>query len=283
MKKKILRAATILLSAALALTAMYFSLFLFWRNLKVSQYELPSTQLHAPLRLAVVADLHSTVFERNELIELLKEQAPDILLLPGDLLDDVVPDDGALQFLAEAADICPAYYVTGNHEYWSHRVEDMKRTIESFGVRVLSDSYETIEVRGVPLLIAGIEDPSRTRYGYPGYDQQASMLAAFDALPDGLAYRILLAHRPEYIDTYLPYGFDLVVAGHTHGGQVILPGLVNGLFAPNQGFFPAYAGGRYTLGNTTMIVSRGIANKVNYPRVFNPPEVAIIDIVPAQA
>ena len=75
----------------------------------------------------------------------------------------------------------------------------------------------------------------------------AALAAAFPALsPD--AYNILLAHRPDYIDLYRQYPFDLVLSGHTHGGQVRIPLLVNGLFAPDQGWFPQYAGGLYEVG-----------------------------------
>jgi predicted MPP superfamily phosphohydrolase len=90
---------------------------------------------------------------------------------------------------------------------------------------------------------------------------------------------VLLAHRPEYIDSYLDYDFDLILSGHAHGGQWRIPLLINGLYAPNQGWFPKYAGGRYELGNSTFIVSRGLAKEsVRVPRIFNPPELVVIDI-----
>ncbi len=94
---------------------------------------------------------------------------------------------------------------------------------------------------------------------------------------------MLLAHRPELAEKYAAAGaFDLVVAGHAHGGQVRIPGLVNGLLAPHQGWFPRYAGGLYTLDGMTMIVSRGLAREFTLlPRVFNRPEVVLVTVVPA--
>jgi len=93
-------------------------------------------------------------------------------------------------------------------------------------------------------------------------------------------YSILLSHRPERVEAYHSSGFDLVVAGHAHGGQVRIPGILNGLYAPNQGFYPKYADGRYALGETLMIVGRGLSRS-GLPRVFNPPELVIIDVEPA--
>jgi predicted MPP superfamily phosphohydrolase len=70
----------------------------------------------------------------------------------------------------------------------------------------------------------------------------------------------------------------LVLSGHAHGGQIRIPLLLNGLFAPNQGWFPAYAGGLYQHGSLTHIVSRGASNNIPLPRIFNPPEVVVIEI-----
>lgn len=97
---------------------------------------------------------------------------------------------------------------------------------------------------------------------------------------DPRAFTVLLAHRPERIDKYAATGdFDLVVSGHAHGGQVRIPGLINGLFAPNQGFFPKYAGGQYEVDGTTLVVSRGLAREsTRIPRVFNRPELVLVEI-----
>ncbi|MDO4733224.1 MAG: metallophosphoesterase, partial [Bacillota bacterium] len=92
---------------------------------------------------------------------------------------------------------------------------------------------------------------------------------------------ILLSHRPECTAFYESSGFDLELSGHAHGGQLRIPGLLNGLYAPNQGFFPKYAGGLYQLGKTSLLVSRGLC-KSRLPRVFNRPELAIIELLPGE-
>jgi predicted MPP superfamily phosphohydrolase len=70
----------------------------------------------------------------------------------------------------------------------------------------------------------------------------------------------------------------MVLSGHAHGGQVRIPFILNGLYAPHQGFFPKYAGGVYDHENYTHIVSRGSSFNPKLPRIFNPPEVVSITI-----
>jgi len=90
---------------------------------------------------------------------------------------------------------------------------------------------------------------------------------------------VLLSHRPEFFELYQKYDVDLVLCGHTHGGQWRIPYLLNGLVAPHQGFFPKYAGGRYDAENMTMIISRGLARETTkIPRVFNRPELVIVEL-----
>ena len=99
--------------------------------------------------------------------------------------------------------------------------------------------------------------------------------------PDSIEYEIEQSLRrlgTDYIDLYRQYPFDLVLSGHTHGGQVRIPLLVNGLFAPDQGWFPQYAGGLYEVGETSLVVSRGLSYYPRLPRVFDPPEVVVIDV-----
>ena len=106
------------------------------------------------------------------------------------------------------------------------------------------------------------------------------ILLAEDDFASRKGCRLLLCHHPEYYEPYL-YERDLplILAGHAHGGQWRIPGLVNGVYAPNQGILPPYVGGRYDAGGTTMIVSRGLARESTFvPRMFNPPELVVITI-----
>jgi len=110
------------------------------------------------------------------------------------------------------------------------------------------------------------------------HKQNAPQAVSSDEQRSIPGFKILIAHRPELIDIYEKYPFDLVVSGHAHGGQIRIPFLLNELIAPNQGRFPKYAGGVYQHGGLTHIVSRGLSFSLYLPRVFDSPEVVVIDI-----
>jgi predicted MPP superfamily phosphohydrolase len=236
------------------------------------------------LNIVHLSDLHSTIHGKNQetLISKIRELKPDLILLTGDIVDDVAPVTGTRLLLAGIKDTAPMYYVTGNHEYMSGNIAGIRRELESFGVVILSDKLVRIRVAGLSggpcdLVIAGLDDPYKEKYETPGYDQGKAMRDAFDGLDESPGYRILLAHRPERIESYKQYPFDLVLSGHSHGGQVRIPPIINGLYAPNQGFFPRYAGGLYRHGALVHIISRGLSVNM-IPRIFNPPELVFIRV-----
>ena len=125
--------------------------------------------------------------------------------------------------------------------------------------------------------MSGIGDPTYDAYTDDLLRYLRQLDSSFSSLP-GDGYRILLAHRPELIDWYARYGFDLVLSGHTHGGQVRIPLLLNGLYAPPQGWFARYTGRLYRVGDTALIISRGCSYYPQIPRIFNPPEICLINV-----
>jgi predicted MPP superfamily phosphohydrolase len=157
-------------------------------------------------------------------------------------------------------------------------MEEIREVLTSHGVIILSDTYTIIEIKDTEIIIAGIDDPEKQKYEIQDYNQNESMEKAFRELDEIKVYKILMAHRPERIETYKEYSFDLVLSGHAHGGQVRIPYVINGLYAPHQGVFPKYAGGVYTHGKLTHIVSRGLSVNPWLPRIFNPPELVIVII-----
>ncbi|MGM9652491.1 MAG: metallophosphoesterase [Eubacteriales bacterium] len=271
-RKRLLAAAGVL--AALVLTGAALD-----ARLRIRTYTVCSEKLSGSVRIALVTDLHSCRYgkEEAELIAALDEQSPNLVLLGGDICDDELPQDNAEALLRGIAGRYPCYYVTGNHEYQSGDIDAILAMFASYGVTVLSGKSDTVEVRGQYVNICGVTDPDAVRYtGAP--DTREQLVALRDVHTNGY-YTILLAHRPEWISIYTEYGFDLILSGHAHGGQWRLPGIINGLYAPDQGFFPAYAGGEYTVGSAVMIVSRGLARETTWiPRVFNRPELVVVEL-----
>ena len=242
--------------------------------------ETPLLEEQSNIKIVLISDLHSTIFGKDQtiLIDLIKNINPDLIILSGDIFDDVVPMTGTQLLLKGISGIAPVYYVTGNHDYLSYNIQTIREELISYGVFILSDNYVIIEIRNNEIVIAGTEDPYKRIYETPDYNQNDSMERAFRELDEMPLYKILIAHRPEMIENYKKYSFDLVLSGHTHGGQVRIPLILNGLYAPGQGVFPKYAGGIYTHGNLKHVISRGLSVNPRLPRIFNPPELVIIII-----
>ena len=259
--------------AAVCITASCSSI-----STKTYAINTPLLEEQSVIKIVLISDLHSTIFGKDQsiLIDMVKEIVPDLIILSGDIIDDVVPVTGTRLLLSGISGMAPIYYVTGNHEYWSRSIQAIREELMSYGVIILSDSYVKVEINNNEIIIAGIEDPDKKDYETPDYNQDASMEEAFRELDNVPLYKILIAHRPEKIESYQKYSFDLILSGHTHGGQVRLPPLINGLYAPHQGLFPKYAGGIYTHENLTHIVSRGLSVNPKLPRIFNPPELVVI-------
>lgn len=249
-------------------------------RLTLRRYTVGSEKVKKTVRIALLTDLHSCFYGegQRELLDMVEAQHPDVVLLGGDIVDDVLPEDNAWLTVRRLAARYPTYYVTGNHEYRSGRVETIRREMAESGVIVLAGECRSVLLQGQRVELCGVDDP---KCGGSMWSDQLSA-AAKAADPD--CFAVLLSHRPERVEDYLAYDFDLVLSGHAHGGQWRLPGLVNGLLAPDQGFFPAYAGGLYRLDeNTDLVVSRGLAREsTRVPRIFNPPELVIIDVMPAE-
>lgn len=262
--------------AVLIFIAFYNGLVI--RNYTVKSRKIPNGK---SIRIVLISDLHSHKHGKNQskIIDKIKSQNPDIIALAGDIADDKVPIEGSKIFLEKIKNIAPIYYVTGNHEIWSEDVDNIKETFKSYGVNVMENNYEELTVNGAKIIIAGVDDPQIRRLKRSEYGWNEEVYNSFLDLTESPQFKILLSHRPEKVDLYNNLPFDMVLSGHSHGGQVRIPFILNGLLAPNQGFFPKYAGGMYELDNFTLIVSRGVSFNLLLPRVFNPPEVVVIDVV----
>lgn len=229
------------------------------------------------VRIVLVTDLHSCFYGNGQknLISMIDSESPDIVILGGDIFDDKLGDDNAKILLEDLVTKYPCYYVTGNHEYWSGRVPEMKEYLESIGISVLEGECETIEIKGNPIDVCGIDDPTDMYRS----DWEAQLRAAYEASSED-HIRLLVTHRPEEVEEYAKYDFDLIMAGHAHAGQFRIPFINRGVFAPNQGYMAKYVNGAYDLpGGSIMVVSRGLARESTpAPRYFNHPEIVVIDL-----
>lgn len=245
-------------------------------------YTVVSPKLTAEVRLAVVTDFHSSD-NADDVVAMVASCAPDAVLLVGDMFDDDIanrPTERTLSLMRQLSAQYPCYYVSGNHEAWTGEMDALYQQTEEAGVTVLRMSSGVLTVRGQRIALCGIPDPYEMVFsGAPDTEEQ--LRQALEDV-DSADFTVLLAHRPELLAKYAQFPLDLVVSGHAHGGQVRIPGVLNGLYAPNQGWFPKLAGGAYTQDGTTLIVSRGLAVRTWLPRIFNRPEVVLVRCVPAE-
>lgn len=245
-------------------------------------YTVVSPKLTAEVRLAVVTDFHSSD-NADDVVAMVASCAPDAVLMVGDMFDDDTqnrPTERTLSLMRQLSAQYPCYYVSGNHEAWTGEMDALYQQTEEAGVTLLRMSSGVLTVRGQRIALCGIPDPYEMVFsGAPDTEEQ--LRQALEDV-DSADFTVLLAHRPELLAKYAQFPLDLVVSGHAHGGQVRIPGVLNGLYAPNQGWFPKLAGGAYTQDGTTLIVSRGLAVRTWLPRIFNRPEVVLMRCVPAE-
>lgn len=233
-------------------------------NLTVTQYD-ADIGLGRDLTIVQISDLHNQFFGINEsiLLDRIREQDPDMIVVTGDVVDSFHTSYAiAEDFFAGAVEICPVYYITGNHEVrlYGSRFDEFISKITSMGVMYLDDSYIEIE----DLVIAGIADESLWSF------------EAFEPFDDGQNV-IMLAHEPRYVTLYQSLGADLVLTGHIHGGQFIIPGK-GGMLSPEFEFFPELYDGIHDFDGMKLIVSRGLGNSAVPVRINNFPEIVVVKV-----
>lgn len=251
-------------------------------DLEISRYEVKSQKLPESFdgfKIVQLSDLHGAEFGEDgmELVEKVKELEPDIIALTGDFVTDEGDLAAVEKLAARLTELCPVYFVSGNHEFGSGLAVKVRNILERAGVKYLSNEYLTISRGEDGILLGGVEDP----LAYADMlspDELAQKMN--DAAPD--AFKILLGHRNYWMTEYPELPVDLIFCGHAHGGLIRIPG-VGGLIGTDRRLFPDFDAGEYNNGRYTLIVSRGLGNSVPIPRVFNRPEIVCVELSSAYA
>ena len=229
------------------------------------------------LRIVQISDLHGHEYGQDSeaLLALVAQQVPEFIVVTGDLIDQESHLAMVPALARGLAAIAPTYYVTGNHEWAVGGVPRLKGILTECGVTVLSNQYVTLERNGDSLVLAGVDDPN-------GYADQKTPEELYGEIQReaGDLCTILLAHRNDRFDQYAAAGYDLVISGHAHGGIVRLP-FTDGLLGTDRKVFPTWTAGVYTLGDSTLFVSRGLGNNtvpIHGFRLFNRPDLAVLEL-----
>lgn len=279
----------IMLLAVAAVILLYIgiSLWISVNWITVREYEVNLELTGEDILAVVVADLHDHEFgpENVRLIEKIREQRPDLIFMDGDMLNASSENaETPLNLVRALAEVAPVYYALGNHEleYMDNGHSSLVEELEDAGAVVLEKTYVDIDVRSSRLRIGGMYEYA---FGLNGNND------ALAAPSDTLNYlqnfqqtdrtKLMLAHRPDsfiFGDAASTWKIDLVISGHNHGGQVVLP-FLGGLYGGDQGWFPEYVHGLYQKGNLQMFVTSGLgSHKQKLPRFNNPPEIAVLKI-----
>lgn len=280
-KKRIIIAILILF-----LTGIIFNIWISSNWLTVHFYEYKTEKLSGEqeLKLVVLSDLHGHEFGADnwKLIKKVQEQQPDLILLLGDMLNDTSKDACSVcELISDLKNIASVYYALGNHEIgFMERYTMLLEEIEQAGATVLDESYIDLNVNGAEIRLGGM-------YAYAfglnaNNDAEAVPKNAKDFLEEYQEtdkLKIMMSHRPDsfiFGDAASVWSVDLVLSGHNHGGQVVVP-FVGGLYGGDQGWFPEYIQGMYEKDGIHLFVTSGLgSNQEVLPRFNNIPEIAVI-------
>ena len=271
--------------------AMVIGIFCYYQNNKISITNLKvKSNVNKSIRIVQISDLHSKEFgkDNNILYKAIMNQKPDIIVATGDLIDSNMKRiNEIIEFCSRLNKKVPIYYILGNNEMRCSRVNEIVEKLKQKNINVLENEISKIKIKGNIINILGLAE-KRVDKGEMFYSKVNSRYEIenvenlFRKLENLKGIKIVLSHYPENFEyvgnySYNKYNFDIMFSGHAHGGQFILPGL-GGVFAPGQGLFPKYYKGIYGKKNK-LVVSRGLGNSGFPLRLFNRPDLVIVDIV----
>lgn len=264
-------------------------------SLKVTGYEFESPKVEAPIKIIQLTDLHAKSFGRGNkrLIETVANESPDLIFITGDMYSD--DDNGyekTLRLIGDLKGIAPVYYSLGNHEelyIWKYG-KDCLQEIRDAGATLMEKNIVNVDVNGTRVRIGGTigyalsVDFWELNFGKNAYehyfDESFAEQRYMKQFEKTDALKLLLLHRPEGPTLWAKdgwYDVDFVFTGHTHGGIVRIPH-IGGLVSPEEGFFPKYDYGLYTMNGVNTIISSGLGNSAIVPRINNIPEIVSVTI-----
>ncbi|MCD8390842.1 MAG: metallophosphoesterase, partial [Firmicutes bacterium] len=288
-------AATIgIVVLAIIVLAAIFTGYIYLDNNRVENVEYTYvsdkvTDAFDGFKIALVTDYHNSDMV-DKTVEAIKSGNPDIICIGGDLVDlDTQDFTNALEFVEKLTEIAPVYYEYGNHEIWSNNINEteepiIKEKLKDLDVIFLNDETVKIEKNGDYFYLTGFEDLK--------YDDLQSGDVYTSVLEDRMAQlsknvdedklSVLLFHRANYFDTVSKYPFDLVLSGHIHAGQIGIPMLAQKVVDKHLGG-SKYIVGEYEENGNSMIVSGGIGETYDIPRILCAPQVVTVTLTKSTA
>lgn len=261
----------------------YENNFLDIRNIKVK------ANVKEDFKIIHLSDLHSKEFGKNnkKLLKAILESKGDIVFATGDMIDSSMKNmDKIISFFSELNKHIPIVYIPGNNEMRCSKLDEILNELKRNKIIVLRNEIISIKIKSNNINILGLveERVDKGEYFYQKADSKYLYKhhnTIFNEFEKRKGLRLVLSHYPENFEgidnsSYCKYKIDIVFSGHAHGGQFILP-FIGGLFAPGQGILPKYYKGIHGE-KSKLIISRGLGNSGFPLRLFNRPEIVIVDI-----
>ena len=244
------------------------------KGLKVHEYKVESSTIseaYHGLKIVHLSDIHygSTVLEKelSNIVDKVNLLKPDIVVLTGDLIDNRLSYDKDIivKYLSKINVNIGKYAINGNHDV----LEDYKNILNESNFIYLDNTYELIYNDIKPIIISGISSSlgeDDISYKVKSYEEYMNNLPE----EDKPLYSILLIHEPDYIDKINVDNYDLILAGHSHGGQVKIP-IITKWFLPDgsKKYYEKY----YKVNNTDLYINSGIGTSKYKFRLFDKPSI----------
>ncbi|MFD0959737.1 metallophosphoesterase [Paenibacillus chungangensis] len=260
-------------------------LFLYEENnhIGITTYTVSSSELPQGLdgyRIVHLSDLQSKMYPNDQypVVSKVKRLKPDIIVMTGDMVDAGHYDEEATMVLMRGVtEIAPVYFAAGNHEYASRTFPELEKKLTGLGIHVLRNERVRIKAGDGNISLIGVDDPIFNRQEDGDVDKMTAHLREAIGGEVTEDYSILLSHRPELFHVYSDHSIDLSFAGHAHGGQFRLP-LIGGVYSPGQGMWPELSEGLHERDGSTLVINRGLGNSVFPQRLFNRPEIVLVEL-----
>lgn len=266
-----------LLIALGAAAVLFVVALVYWNNaVRTVRYTYESDKLPESFdgfKIAHISDFHNKYYGKGarRVAKLVAKENPDIIVISGDMIQSRRMKN-ALALVDSLVPVAPVYYVSGNHERYVDAFPEFKENMAHLGVHILENETVALTHGNGDIALSGAHDPRF--YMKRKEETSESFYEHIKGLRREGKFNLLLSHRPELMSAYVKAGFDLVLSGHAHAGQVRFP-FIGAIFTPGERFSPRYIVGRYDECGTTMIVSGGLGSSSPIPRILNRPQLLI--------
>lgn len=271
----------------LVLLTIYFIYgYLISKRINISKYIIESNKIPDEFnhfKIVQLSDLHN-MKHIDEIYKNIIDENPNIIVVTGDMINydsKFIEEKYFIKLIDMLNNNFPIYYINGNHELKMEQIckknnsDDYNLYINDLrenNVKIIENEKIEIVYNNKVMNLYGLKETSSD------YLKKNKNKAFFNGNIDITEYNILLAHNPLKFDIYEKWGFDLILSGHVHGGEIRLP-IIGGVLSPERTLFAQYSKGVYVINNTKMIVSAGLGDRTFKLRINNPYDFVCIELI----